>query len=60
MKAGTLCVEPGADQTPEEEVLLMLQLWDPWHEFDRLRGDVDRLFGRYAAAGEREAIGAPA
>lgn len=28
----------------------MLDLWDPWQEFDRLRGEVDRLFGRYAEA----------
>jgi HSP20 family protein len=30
----------------------MLELWDPWQEFDRLRGEVDRLFGRFAPTGQ--------
>lgn len=30
----------------------MLDLWDQWQDFDRLRGEVDRLFGRYAGTGQ--------
>ena len=33
----------------------MLEMWDPWQEFDRLRGEVDRVLGRYAGAGREEA-----
>ncbi len=32
----------------------MFDLLNPWQEFERLRNDVDRLFGRYARAGGRE------
>lgn len=36
----------------------MLELWDPWQDFDRLRGEVDRLFGRFGAAGSEGGAGA--
>jgi HSP20 family protein len=32
----------------------MFDLVNPWQDLERLRGDVDRLFGRYARAGGRE------
>jgi HSP20 family protein len=37
----------------------MFDPWDPWQEFDRLRGEVDRLFGRYAGAGGADPDGVP-
>jgi HSP20 family protein len=32
----------------------MLNLWDSWQELDRLRSEMDRLFGRYAAGAPSE------
>jgi HSP20 family protein len=46
------------DRHDSREVMTMLNMWDTWHEFDRLWADMDRLARR--AGGGRGMVGRPA